>query len=503
MYMTLQNKKFEVDDPGFYDSLISSQKKKVKQDKNNPLEWLELGRLQFEKKELTDIFVKKSIWIRWAPILAYCFIVLILLMCVNYVPSILTFLFIVIILVFLTLVITTTRHPNSGKKYFKKVLWIDSKNTDAYIFLGLIALNQFKKRKACQYFEKASELDAGSKIENKLKTIYQKEFYEHFKQRSEREKQLYEKIEPLKKQNAFLEQKVAELEYRNISFSKKVTTTKAKTAQELKKTKSEMAQIQSDYEQQFSALEQVMEEEQSQKEAALKRNIDLSLEIFEARTMAKKKSFDQYAEKVKSIFGEKEWLSLSKLSRSYITTAEQAFSMLDKESAETDFSLVGMELCKALEREINLKLVQPFSLQLNRQKESFLKINKTGEVKNLPLYYTMLAKVVDDKNYPEITTLTLGQYLFVLKKTLEGEVALDDYGSFLDKLWSDSTALIGRKFLQKLRTVTQDYRNAIVHNTKMDSDDCQKVRDLILYKEDALLKTISKITVSTENKEML
>jgi tetratricopeptide (TPR) repeat protein len=500
--MTLKNTKFEVDDPGFYDSLISSQKKKLKRDKKNPLEWLELGRLQFEKKELTDIFVKKSIWIRWLPIITYVLIVLFLSMYINFFYStlpLLTLFFASIILVFSTLLIKRTRHPQSGKMYFKKALDLDPKNGKAYVYLGLIALNQFQKQKACRYFEKALELGAGSKIERKLKTIYQKEFYEHFKQRSEREKQLYKSIEPLKKQNALLEQKLSDLENKNISFSKKITSTKARTTQELKKTKSKMAQklseIQSDYEQQLAALEHAMEEEQSQKEAAQKKNINLSLEVFEAKTMAKKESFHQCGEKVKSSFGDKNWLWLSKSSRSFITTAEQAFSMLDKESNETDFSLIGMELCKALETEINNKLVQPFSLQLNRQKESFLKINQTGEVKGFPLYYTMLAKVVDDENYPDIKTLTLGQYLFVLKKTLEGEVALDEYGSFLDNLWSVSNVVIGRKFLQKLRVVTQDYRNSIVHNTKMDSVDCQKVRELILYREDALLKTISRIKI--------
>ncbi|MCP4551730.1 MAG: hypothetical protein GY834_06755 [Bacteroidetes bacterium] len=207
----------------------------------------------------------------------------------------------------------------------------------------------------------------------------------------------------------------------------------------------------------------------------------------EAKSQKQKQSFDDVRKRVETTLGTDLWMMMSKETRSYLSTAEHAFSMLDKKSEETDFSLVGMELCKALETEINNKLVWPFVKKINGEKEHFLSINKISEIKGLPVYFTMLAKVADNQNYPETTNLTLGQYLFALKKTLEGEYALDAYGNYLEKMSESSGIYIGRKFLQKLRIVTNGYRNSIVHYTHMDFQQCIRLRDLIFLKSDSLL----------------
>ncbi|MCP3872685.1 MAG: hypothetical protein GY699_05945, partial [Desulfobacteraceae bacterium] len=75
-------------------------------------------------------------------------------------------------------------------------------------------------------------------------------------------------------------------------------------------------------------------------------------------------------------------------------------------------------------------------------------VQKSLIIRLLPVYFTMLAKIADIQNYPETTNLTLGQYLFVLKKTLEGEYALDAYGNYLENMFDSSGIIIGRKFLQ-------------------------------------------------------
>ena len=158
-----------------------------------------------------------------------------------------------------------------------------------------------------------------------------------------------------------------------------------------------------------------------------------------------------------------------------------------------------MELCKALETEINKKLVKPFVKTLDKQKTSFLHINKIGESKGLPVYFTMLAKVADTQHYPEIISLTLGQYLFVLKKTLEGEYTLDEYGNYLDNILNSSEPMIGRKFLQKLKIVTHDYRNSIVHYSQMNLQQCLNLRELIFLKNDSLLMCCCKTKIFQES----
>jgi len=146
-----------------------------------------------------------------------------------------------------------------------------------------------------------------------------------------------------------------------------------------------------------------------------------------------------------------------------------------------------------LETELNQFLVEPFVQSLNGNKAAFLKINRTGKRKGKPIYFTYLAKVVDKKNFPEVTSLTLGQYHFVLEHTLGGEYALREYGDFLNELSSTHEVTVGRNFLKKLHTVTKTYRNAIAHLSQMDKKQCRHLRELVFGGEAALLKKCSRI----------
>jgi len=54
--------------------------------------------------------------------------------------------------------------------------------------------------------------------------------------------------------------------------------------------------------------------------------------------------------------------------------------------------------------------------------EVFLEFRSAWQGK--PRYFTYLVQIIDQHNYPEITTLTLGRYNFVLQRALKGEYAL-------------------------------------------------------------------------------
>ncbi len=69
--MAFVNTKFEVSDPAFYDTLITDQKRKVRRDSNSAEKWLELGRLQEAKVEMTKCFVEKSFMLRLRNQLCY------------------------------------------------------------------------------------------------------------------------------------------------------------------------------------------------------------------------------------------------------------------------------------------------------------------------------------------------------------------------------------------------------------------------------------------------
>ncbi len=89
--------------------------------------------------------------------------------------------------------------------------------------------------------------------------------------------------------------------------------------------------------------------------------------------------------------------------------------------------------------------------------------------------------------YPMVNSLTLGQCHFVLKLTLEGEYALKDYGDFLDWLCATSGTIVGKRFVDKLGIVVKQYRNTIAHQSPMNKEEYEHLRDLIFADEEALL----------------
>lgn len=183
MNLSFINKNYEVEDPGYYDSLIFSLKKRLRKEKRDPDLWLELGKLQYEKRELTAIFVKNYPFIRLIAILTYLSLFLFFFLYMKHLylalPLPIVLLGICALLI-ITIFITKARYPSSGEKYFSKVLQLNSNNAEAYLYLGIISLNKDKKRKACLYFEKAYELGVETNLKPKLKKIYHQEFFKFF-----------------------------------------------------------------------------------------------------------------------------------------------------------------------------------------------------------------------------------------------------------------------------------------------------------------------------------
>ncbi|MFH2064291.1 MAG: hypothetical protein ABIK15_03700 [Pseudomonadota bacterium] len=129
--MVCANKKFEVSDPAFYDALISNQKKEVYKDAKNAAKWLELGRLQEAKVEMTRCFAEKNLLICWLPVMTF---VLFFITCTGlYLNPSLFFqalswkiklpVFILCTIIFIFMIFA--RYPCSGSRYFRKVLSLD------------------------------------------------------------------------------------------------------------------------------------------------------------------------------------------------------------------------------------------------------------------------------------------------------------------------------------------------------------------------------------------
>ena len=493
--MFSRRKKYDVKDPGHYSQLISDQKKRVRKNKIDPEVWLELGRLFEARVAMTKEFANKWFFIR------YSFLFTLLFGAGNFFImhffmqhrftwgfKITAPLLFVICLIF----IWNLRYPKSGEKYFKKAIEIDPNCGDAYQYLGQIALRKNQKTKAWRFLEKAIQLNAKNcgRIKRELKSLYAKEFTMFFEEQSqkgvEKQKIIGEQlgtIKTLRRQNADLQKQIE-------SLNDKVGQIRWKTGHQVKMIGKEMEQdisfIHQKYEKQITALKQ--KAENTAKEIAEQKFFRLTTEIMESKSDLEEQSLKAAAQNIKKTVGTQTWQMLSKNVQKYLGTAEQVYTVLKKQKESSDYSLVGMELCKALETILNQILIKPFVKYINNNQAEFLRVNQIAKKNKKPLYYTYLGNVVDNVSYPEIKSLTLGQYHFILNKTLAGDYALQEYADFLDKIHAQSGIVIGEKFLGSLTIVTKQYRNTITHKSPMNQKQCEHLRQLIFAGNDSLFR---------------
>ncbi len=362
--------------------------------------------------------------------------------------------------------------------------------------LGLIALRRYQKRTACQYLEQAIKLKVNNKeIEQELKSIYEKEFMAFFKGKSEKEAGLQEIIDHQVGEIRELHSKISSLENLTKSLSDKADQARwevsHKTRLLTKKTKAHIEAIQTEHEKQVAYMKMSNEAGEEEKELAQRDFVKLTTEIMEAKAELEGMSLSEATRSLEDIIGQHNWQTLSGQTRTYLATAEHTFKLLKEGEEDPDYSLVGMELCKALETELNKRLVEPFIGYMNGKTSEFLRINQTGESKGKPIYFTYLARVVDSVNYPQIDSLGLGQYHFVLKLALDGDYALSEYRDFLGEICGASEGIAGKAFLKNLGIVTQKYRNAIAHQSPMTKKQYEELRTHVFAGEKALLKMIA------------
>lgn len=502
--MEKNRRKKDISDPCHYDLLINEQKSHVSQNPDDVKAWMELGCLYEARIAITNYFAKRNFIIRhFLPVyvlLIFSFILLLTIIGVT-LPLLgwqrIGFIsLLIIVAAILCLRLFSLRYPPSGRRYFRKAIALDPKCGEAYMYLGLIALRRYQKRKACRLLEQAIQLGVNSsRIKRELKSIYEREFVAFFRAKTNRETRQQEIIDRQLGQIRELRSRVSSLEGLIESLSGRVEKAKWQGRHKAKLLDKEMkdhiSAIRQDYERQLATLKQAKESEEEARALAERDFVRLTTEVMEAKATFEGRSPAEAARTVEDIMGSHLWKALSEQVKSYLTTAEQIYTVLLTEGEERpDYSLVGMELCKALETEINRILVEPFCRYLNGNKGEFLKINQTGENRGRPSYFTYLAMVVDRKNFPEVTSLTLGQYHFVLKRTLEGEYALKEYSNFLDEVCSASNVTIGSSFLKKLETVTKKYRNTIAHQSAMNREEFDHMRKLIFGGEEALLNSM-------------
>jgi len=502
--MSIINIKYEVSDPAYYDPLIAQQKKRVREAPGDVSQWLELGRLHEAKIDMTNCFARHSFGIRYFVFIYAFFFLMLIIFSIHAIPGLLhlsssQMAFSLIWVVILTLFfpyLWSLRYPPSGSKYFKKALSIDPECGEAYMYLGLIALRRHQKQEGCRLLEQAVRLGGDNgRIERELKSIYEKEFIAFFHRKNERDIKQQKTTDQQAENIKELRLKISSLEKLNESMTGKIDQAKWEANRERKLLKREMnAQIEDikeGYEEKIASIEREISNREEEKELAESHFARLTTEIMEAKAELEGMSLSEATRSLEDIMGQHYWQALSEQTRTYLATAEHTLNFLKED--DPDYSLVGMEICKALETEINRTLVYPFLIFLNGNEDGFLKINHIGETRGKPYYFTYLAKVVDKNNFPNMTSLSLGQYHFVLKHTLKGEYALRDYADFLDQFSTPPGSFTGALFLENLETVVIRYRNAIAHKTPMSRAQCEHLRHLVFAGNEALLKSCGRL----------
>lgn len=191
------------------------------------------------------------------------------------------------------------------------------------------------------------------------------------------------------------------------------------------------------------------------------------------------------------------WEELDSLTRRLIPVAEYLFSKLQKYD-KPDFSPVILELCRALENELLLKIFAKYTRDVLERKgkeldkffaadkaNSFLR-NKTG------MFIKAIRKASKPMAKPEYT---LGQMNTILSLVNEKSVVsqsplLQDFKEFLTTA-TIVNDLLNAQYIKKINNLVEKYRNPSAHPGFMTLDKAQRCKDIMPERIDYLMECVS------------
>ena len=366
---------------------------------------------------------------------------------------------------------------------------------DAHLALGRIALRRGQKKNACRYFEAA--LACGVKdaeAKSSLRSAYEKEFFKLFQRERQSRRDQEQAIALQSERIESLTREIRELRGQTETFKRGAANAKKQrdhSRRQYKKILQERLEgVRSHYEGRLREvsenLETVAEEARELKKERLSAEIDATLRL---ETRADEGVYNNTLAMMEAYLGCHAWQVLHEETRQLLITAEYVYQNMG--GAGMDFGLVGMELCKSVEVEVNEKLVHPFVRHLERAGlvEEFLSRNKVGERAGAPLYHSRLANVVDRAHYSGFRMLTLGQFLFTLQQIQKSDYCLEHFEEFL--AGSGMTGEIVDRWVDKCAQLVMDYRNPLAHASILDRESCGDLRRLVYIETDSLMKSLA------------
>jgi tetratricopeptide (TPR) repeat protein len=212
------------------------------------------------------------------------------------------------------------------------------------------------------------------------------------------------------------------------------------------------------------------------------KTIEMAHMTIEKRISATKKEIKRIENETLEIIGEEHWLMLTKDTKHFLTTAEYLYSLAKKE--DIDFGLISVELAKAIEVELNDKLIQRFVTYLkgNGTLEAFIRENLRRTKNGKPVYHTKLGYVVDSEHYPEMKNLSLGQINLLLRGSIEGCVGTGLFKEFIQKQCKNPPYFLDpNRFPRLLESIIIRYRNPFAHSACLKVHDFETFRSELFY----------------------
>jgi hypothetical protein len=177
------------------------------------------------------------------------------------------------------------------------------------------------------------------------------------------------------------------------------------------------------------------------------------------------------ASNVETEIGSINWRKLEEKSKLFITTAEVLREFLQVFNDNLDYSPPTLNYCKAVENELNEKLLFPFKKYYESKQ---IKLRNSD-------YESKLFFVITNDDLK----LTLGEHVFILRRIVNNKQLTNIELEYKRFIMISNPSSLGR-LNQRINIITKYYRNPSGHTEVMDQKKCLECRNYILTQDGVL-----------------
>ena len=178
---------------------------------------------------------------------------------------------------------------------------------------------------------------------------------------------------------------------------------------------------------------------------------------------------DKISQRIIATFGEKAWAKLSEESKLCLISGSLALNDMKQYSQLLDFSGACLQICKAVEVELTLRLFTEYVTYFK---------NKYGDEAEKKAPYDLL-KYKDDKTKPKIfqepSFVTIGNFRFFIGMTADGKIInkyawreFSDYAQNALLIDPEQCEKTMAEHVQYITKIKDDYRNKSAHKSTLD-----------------------------------